>query len=74
MTTGGWLRDALASALLAGASVGRRLVSPVFSDARLPGWLDRHLGWNRASDEARARSAERSHEAPPRGKDASTDW
>ncbi|MEX1295616.1 MAG: hypothetical protein AB1Z67_05535 [Candidatus Limnocylindrales bacterium] len=69
-----WMRDALAAALLAGASVGQRLLSPVFSDARLPSWLDRHLGWNRAYDEARAKRAERSYEEPPRGKDASTDW
>ena len=69
-----WLRDALAASLLAGASIGRRLVMPVFSDSRLPDWLDRHLDWNRASDKARARSAERDHESSPRGKDASTDW
>ena len=65
-----WLHDALFAVVIAGARVGRSFMA----DARLPAWLDRFLGWNRHYDEGRARTAERSHERPPRGKDASRDW
>ena len=72
----GWssIQGTLVALAHASASIGRRLVMPAFSDSRLPDWLDRHLDWNRASDEALARSAERSHETAPRGKDSTTDW
>lgn len=40
---------------------------------RLPGWLDRRLGWNRQRDLEEFQRVERSAEQPPIGKDASKD-
>ena len=68
-----WLHDALNSVVLTGRRPGRSS-GDALGDAHLPAWLERRLGWNRAADERRARDAERSHERPPRGKDADGDW
>ena len=64
-----WLHDALNAAVL---GVGNRLA--VLDDITLPGWLDRRTGWSKRRDLRRFRTAERSEQLPPRGKDAKTDW